>query len=74
MDESITRAAGARHGQEMTPAQMEAVIDLLGCTPRQRNTLYEAVPQERYQASFAAAQRLRGGAGAPIEHGAAPAI
>jgi FO synthase len=52
MDESITRAAGASHGQEMTPAQMEAVILSLGRRPRQRNTLYQAVPEERYRASF----------------------
>jgi FO synthase len=74
MDESITRAAGARHGQEMTPVQMEAVIALLGRTPRQRTTLYQEVARERYRASFAAAQRLPGDLGAPIEHGAAPAI
>jgi FO synthase len=74
MDESITRAAGARHGQEMTPVQMETVITLLGRTPRQRTTLYQEVARERYRASFAAAQRLPGDLGAPIEHGAAPAI
>jgi FO synthase len=74
MDESITRAAGARHGQEMTPVQMETVITLLGRTPRQRTTLYQEVARERYRASFAAAQRLPGDLGAPIERGAAPAI
>jgi FO synthase len=74
MDESITRAAGARHGQEMTPVQMETVITFLGRTPRQRTTLYQEVARERYRASFAAAQRLPGDLGAPIEHGAAPAI
>jgi FO synthase len=73
MDESITRAAGARHGQEMTPAEMEAVIRALGRTPCQRNTLYQAVAHERHQASFAASPRLRGGAGA-TEQEAAPAI
>lgn len=54
MDETITRSAGASHGQEMTPAQMEKTIRLLGRKPRQRNTLYDAVPQDRYRASFAA--------------------
>jgi FO synthase len=73
MDESITRAAGARHGQEMTPAEMEAIIRSLGRTPRQRNTLYQAVAHERQQTSFAASPRLRGGAGA-TEQEAAPAI
>ena len=74
MDESITRSAGARHGQEMTPVQMETVITLLGRAPRQRTTLYQEVARERYRASFAAAQRLPGDLGAPIERGAAPAI
>jgi FO synthase len=73
MDESITRAAGASHGQEMTPAQMEDVIFSLGRTPRQRNTLYQTVPQERYRASFAAHGRLRRGRTAAIEQGAASA-
>jgi FO synthase len=60
MDESITRAAGASHGQEMTPAQMEAVISSLGRRPRQRNTLYQTVPAERYRASFTANGRSGG--------------
>ena len=73
MDESITRAAGARHGQEMTPAEMEAIIRSLGRTPCQRNTLYQAVAHERHQASFAATPRLRGSVGT-TEQEAAPAI
>jgi FO synthase len=73
MDESITRAAGARHGQEMTPAEMEAIIRSLGRTPCQRNTLYQAVAHERQQASFAATPRLRGSVGM-TEQEAAPAI
>jgi FO synthase len=40
MNESISRAAGASHGQEMTPAMMEALIDSAGRTPRVRTTLY----------------------------------
>src|SRR5262245_28277692 len=55
MDETITRAAGACHGQEMTPAEMERTICSLGRTPRQRDTLYRTVAEERYRASFAAA-------------------
>jgi FO synthase len=70
MDESITRAAGACHGQEMTPAEMEAIIRSLGRTPCQRNTLYQAVAHERQQASFAASTRLRGGAGATEQEAA----
>jgi FO synthase len=73
MDESITRAAGASHGQEMTPAQMEEVISSLGRTPRQRNTLYESVSEERYRASLAARERPRRGQTAASEQGAAAA-
>ena len=40
MNESISRAAGAVHGQEMTPAMMENLIRSAGRTPRQRTTLY----------------------------------
>jgi FO synthase len=53
MDETITRSAGAVHGQEMTPAMMEATIRAIGRTPRQRTTTYGIVPEERYRASFA---------------------
>jgi FO synthase len=74
MDESITRSAGASHGQEMTPAQMEDVICSLGRTPRQRNTLYQTVPEERYRASFAASEHSRRGEAAARERGAASAI
>src|SRR5271166_3960372 len=73
MDESITRAAGASHGQEMSPAQMEEVIASLGRTPRQRTTLYETVPQERYRASLAAPERPRRGRTAAIEQGSVSA-
>jgi FO synthase len=52
MDETITRSAGAVHGQEMTPEAMERTIRSLGRTPRQRNTVYGDVSAERYQASF----------------------
>jgi FO synthase len=54
MDETITRSAGATHGQEMAPAEMERIIRSLGRIPRQRDTLYRTVPRERYRASFAA--------------------
>jgi FO synthase len=40
MDESISRAAGASHGQEMSPAEMEAIIAAAGRIPRQRTTTY----------------------------------
>jgi FO synthase len=53
MDETITRSAGAVHGQEMTPARMESIIRSIGRTPRQRTTTYGDASAERYAASFA---------------------
>jgi FO synthase len=45
MNESISRAAGTQHGQEMPPAAMKALIRSIGRTPRQRSTLYGEVPE-----------------------------
>jgi FO synthase len=53
MDETITRSAGAIHGQEMTPAVMEEIIRSLGRSPRQRTTTYFTASRERYLTSFA---------------------
>jgi FO synthase len=53
MDETITRSAGAVHGQEMTPARMESIIRSIGRIPRQRTTTYGDAPDDRYAASFA---------------------
>ena len=39
-NESLTRAAGATHGQEMTAAQMRELAAELGRTPVRRTTLY----------------------------------
>lgn len=55
MNESISRSAGASHGQEMTPQMMENVILSAGRTPRLRTTLYEDAPKERSAQSLAAA-------------------
>jgi FO synthase len=55
MNETITRSAGAEHGQEMSPGRMEALIRSAGRRPVQRTTLYEAVSAERRQTSHAAA-------------------
>lgn len=44
MDESISRSAGASHGQEMTPDRMEEIVRSSGRQPRQRTTLYEIAP------------------------------
>jgi FO synthase len=54
MNESISRAAGASHGQEMPPEQMEAAILAAGRRPRQRTTLYGVPDPERTRASFGA--------------------
>jgi FO synthase len=59
MDETITRSAGAVHGQEMPPERMEAAIHAIGRVPRQRDTIYRDVTAERYRASFAAPARSR---------------
>ncbi len=53
MDETITRSAGAVHGQEMDPPAMESIIRSIGRTPRQRDTLYGDVSDERFRTSFA---------------------
>jgi FO synthase len=55
MNESITRAAGAQHGQEMSPEAMEALIRSLGREPWQRTTLYREAPAGQVSASFGAA-------------------
>ena len=54
MDESISRAAGAAHGQEMTPQMMEAIAIRAGRRPLQRNTLYGAASEQQRQKSFEA--------------------
>lgn len=54
MNESITRAAGAAHGQEMTPERLEALIRGLGRTPFQRTTLYGPAPEAARRRAFVA--------------------
>jgi len=54
MNESISRAAGAEHGQEMPPEEMERAIRALGRTPRQRTTLYGTPDPERTRLSYGA--------------------
>lgn len=53
MEESISRAAGASHGQEMTPRALEALARALGRPPRQRTTLYDDADAERRQTALA---------------------
>ena len=54
MNESITRAAGAEHGEELPPEAMERLIADLGRTVRIRTTLYDDAGAERHAAAHAA--------------------
>ncbi|MCB1693273.1 MAG: 5-amino-6-(D-ribitylamino)uracil--L-tyrosine 4-hydroxyphenyl transferase CofH [Pseudomonadales bacterium] len=54
MNETITRAAGASHGQETSPEEMEAIIRGLGRIPRQRSTSYGTPSELQVQRSFGA--------------------
>ena len=56
MNETITRSAGATHGQETSPQQMESRIRDAGRLPRQRTTGYGPVARERARCAFAAAE------------------
>jgi FO synthase len=55
MNESISRAAGSQHGQEMPPQAMDELIRSMGRTPRQRSTLYGTPPEEQVLRSYNAA-------------------
>ena len=55
MNESITRAAGAVFGEELSPESMEALISGAGRTPRQRATAYGEPPEQQVTRSFHAA-------------------
>jgi FO synthase len=46
MDESITRAAGAAHGQEVSASEMQRLIRGAGRIPRQRSTTYGDPPRD----------------------------
>jgi len=54
MNETITRAAGAAHGQETSPEEMEEIIRSIGRSPRQRSTTYGEVTELQRQKSFGA--------------------
>ena len=43
MDENISRAAGATHGQEMDVDTLEALVEPLGRPLVQRSTLYQTL-------------------------------
>jgi FO synthase len=56
MNESISRAAGTQHGQELPSAEMQAIIQSLGRVAQQRDTLYRPVPPERQRAAMTASE------------------
>jgi FO synthase len=56
MKESITRAAGASHGQEIAAADLEALIRSKARVPRQRTTLYEPIVAAAAPPPLAAAE------------------
>ncbi len=79
MNESISRAAGTCHGQEMPPQRMDELIASCGREPQQRTTLYSAPPLEQRERSYAAKAldpivqtpagkraRIRAGASPPV--------
>jgi FO synthase len=55
MNESISRAAGTLHGQELPPVLMDTLIREAGRQPVQRTTLYGEVDPARVRASYRAA-------------------
>jgi hypothetical protein len=58
MGECTYRAAGATHGQELLPEEMQEVITAAGRTPWQRNTLYGPAPAGQMVKSFKAPELL----------------
>jgi FO synthase len=60
MNESITRAAGTVHGQEMLPEWMESLIQGAGRHPKQRDTLYSEAESDQKQKSYGNPQLVKG--------------
>lgn len=58
MNESISRAAGNEHGQELTPAAMDRLIERIGRKPVQRTTLYAETDAEQRRRAYGAAPLL----------------
>ncbi len=56
MNETITRSAGASHGEGKSPQELEQLIQRVGRQPRQRSTDYGEVSAERQQAARVAAE------------------
>ncbi len=58
MNETITRSAGAEHGQEFSPERLEALIQAAERMPKQRKTDYGEVSEERILAGRNAAELI----------------
>jgi FO synthase len=58
MNESISKAAGTQHGQEVPPEAMERLIRQCGRTPMQRSTRYGSVSDGQRSRSFGAPELL----------------
>jgi FO synthase len=54
MNESISRAAGTRNGQELPPQEMDQLIASVGREPLQRTTAYGRPVDDRVQCSYRA--------------------
>lgn len=59
MNESISRAAGATHGQELEPRQMQQLVAELGRPYRQRTTLYGNANAEQIERASCAAPLVK---------------
>jgi FO synthase len=58
MNESISKAAGTQHGQELPPEEMERLIRQCGRSPMQRSTRYGFVSTDQQSRSFGAPELL----------------
>lgn len=68
MNESISRAAGAKNGQEMTSLEMRRLIKAAGRRPQQRTTLYQRVKPRAARDTEPLVQRTHGDPLAFLDH------
>jgi FO synthase len=61
INEYISRSAGASHGQEMLPADLQRMIASIGRVARQRTTLYGLIPAEQAGAAPLVVSRCASG-------------
>ena len=71
MNETITRSAGAAHGQEFAPETLDRLIESAGRTPRQRSTLY-GTPDPAQSARSYGASALSPVINTPVTKGRRP--